>query len=104
MTLDEKKAQLALYRIQLLKIERLHQMLFKNPDRRDTYKSAIHRAERLRNSIEDAVERVDGGILSEILFQKYLCGKSLAEIAEQLCYSKRQLERLHIKALEQIDL
>ena len=71
MTLDEKKAQLALYRIQLVKIERLHQMLFKNPDRRDTYKSAIHRAERLRNSIEDAVERVDGGILSEILFQKY---------------------------------
>ncbi len=104
MTLDEKRAYLALYRVQQLKIERLQQMLFKNPDRRDTYKSALHRAERLRNSIEDAVDSVDGGILSEILFQKYICGKSLAEISLQLTYSKRQLERLHIKALELIDL
>lgn len=104
MTTEEKKNQLALYRVQNLKIERLKLMLFKHPDRRAAYKSAIHRAERIRVQLEDAVEAVDGGILSEILFQKYFCDKSLAEIADRLCYSKRQIERLHIKALDLLEL
>ena len=39
---------------------------------------------------------------SEVLAQKYLCGRSLDETAEILNYSKRQIERIHLKALENI--
>lgn len=104
MTLDEKRAYLSLYPLQQIKIERLRSLMFKNPDRRDTYKATLHRAERLRNEIEDAIDAVDNGLLTEILSQKYLCGKSLEDIANMLNYSKRQIERLHIIALEQLPL
>ena len=102
MTLEEKRAFLLLYRLQQIKIERLRELMFKNPDRRELYKATLHRAERLRNQIEDAIDAVDGSLLSEILSQKYMCGKSLEDISEQLNYSKRQLERLHIIALEKL--
>ena len=104
MTLDEKRAYLSLYPLQQIKIERLRSLMFKNPDRRDTYNATLHRAERLRNEIEDAIDAVDNGLLTEILSQKYLCGKSLEDIANMLNYSKRQIERLHIIALEQLQL
>ena len=55
---------------------------------------------RLYEDLElDSIDAVDGGILSEILSQKYICGRSLEEIGYLINYSKRQTERLHIKAL-----
>ncbi len=104
MTIDEKKIYLSSYRVQQLKIDRVRTLMFQNPDRRDKYKGTLHRAERLRNKIEDEIEAVDDGILSEILYGKYVCRKSLEEIADRLSYSKRQIERLHIKALENFKL
>ena len=104
MTLQEKRAYLSLYPLQQIKIERLRSLIFKNPDRRDIYKATLHRAERLRNEIEDAIDEIDNGLLTEILSQKYLCGVSLEDIADMLNYSKRQIERLHIIALEQLKL
>ncbi len=100
MTIDEKRTYLNLYRLQQVKIERIRELMFKNPDRREKYKATLHRAERLRDKIEDEIDAVDGALLTEILSQKYLCGKSLEQTAERLNYSKRQVERLHITALE----
>lgn len=104
MTLEEKKKYLESYRFLQLKIERLRSMMFSNPDRRENYKGTMHRAEHLRNKIEDEIEAVDGAILSEILYGKYVCRMSLEEIADRLFYSKRQIERLHIKALEKFEI
>lgn len=100
MTIEEKRAYLSSYRLQQLKIERVRTLMFQNPDRIEKYKGTLHRAEQLRNKIEDEIESVDDAILSEILYGKYVCRKSLEEIADRLSYSKRQIERLHIKALE----
>lgn len=104
MTAEEKKKYLESYRFLQLKIERLRSMMLANPDRRENYKGTMHRAERLRNKIEDEIEAVDGAILSEILYGKYVCRMSLEEIADRLFYSKRQIERLHIKALEKFEI
>ena len=42
----------------------------------------------------------DGGVLSEILYLKYVLGKTLSEIGFIINYSQRQTERLHRMALE----
>ena len=104
MTLEEKKEYLKSYRVQQVKIERVRSMMMSNPDRREKYKGTMHRAERLRDKIEDEIEVVDGDILSEILYGKYVCRLSLEEVADRLFYSKRQIERLHIKALEKFEI
>lgn len=104
MIILDKKEYLRSYRVQQLKIERIRALMFQNPSRIDHYKSTLHRAERLRNKIEDEIEAVDGGILSEILYGKYILRMSLEEIADRLSYSKRQMERLHIKALEKFEI
>lgn len=100
MTIEEKKEYLKSYRVQLFKIERVRTLMFQNPAYMDRHKGSLHRAERMRDKIEFEIEAVDDGILSEILYGKYVCRKSLEEIADNLSYSKRQIERLHIKALE----
>ena len=104
MTIDEKKEYLLSYRVQQLKIERIRCLMMQNPDRREKYKGTLHRTERLRNKIEDEIDAVDNSILSEILYGKYICRKSLEEIADKLSYSKRQIERLHLKALEKFEI
>lgn len=104
MIIEEKKKYLGSYRFLQLKIERLRAMMMANPDRRENYKGTMHRTEHLRNKIEDEIEAVDGGMLSEILYCKYVCRMSLEEIADRLFYSKRQIERLHIKALEKFEI
>ena len=86
MTRQAKKHYLESYRLQQAKIKRFRDLMIELPDKRDLYHICI--------------EKVDGTLLSEILFQKYVCGKTLEEIALLLNYSHRQIERLHIKALE----
>ena len=100
MSVNEKKEFLDLYMLQQIKINRLNYLIQENPTRKEHYISQIEAAHRLRDKIELAIENIDGGILSEVLCQKYLCGKSLEEISYNLHYSQRQTERLHIKALE----
>ncbi len=104
MTIEEKKKYLSSYRVQQMKIERVRLLMSANPARMDKYKGSLHRAERRRNKIEDEIEAVDDGILSEILYGKYICRRSLEDIAARLSYSKRQMERLHLKALENFKL
>ena len=54
----------------------------------------------LRIKIERQISEVDSGILSEVLYQKYIFGKTLEDIGAILNYSTRHIERLHIKALD----
>ncbi len=74
-----------------------------NPDKEELYRRQLDECVRLRDKMEEEIERTDGGILSEILAQKYICGKSLEEIALLIGYCKRQTERLHLKALEKLN-
>ncbi len=104
MTTEQKKRQLERYNLQLAKIKRFKEMSNKNSDRTEFYKNEICSATLLRNKIEDAVQSLSSELEREILAQKYFCGKSFDEIAALLNYSKRQVERLHIKGIEHIRL
>lgn len=102
--MNVKKEYLELYLIQQAKIERLRDLMRINPKTVRRYRKKIRDAERLRRRIEDTIDAVDGGILSEVLSQRFLCGKSLEQIAITLNYSKRHIERLFIRAMEKIDI
>lgn len=102
--MNVKKEYLELYLIQQAKIERLCDLMRINPKTVRRYRKKIRDAERLRRRIEDTIDAVDGGILSEVLSQRFLCGKSLEQIALTLNYSKRHIERLFIRAMEKIDI
>ncbi len=99
MSIEEKKEYLKSYRIQQAKIRRFEQMLYEAPEKKDKYLKCLESAAVKRDKIEEEIESVDGGILSEILFQKYVCCHSLEEISYMISYSKRQTERMHMKAL-----
>ena len=99
MSVDDAREYLKRYRLLQAKITRLEQMMSENPEKREKYREELHNTIALRDIIEDSIDAIDGGILSEILSQKYICGRSLEEIGYLINYSKRQTERLHIKAL-----
>ena len=48
----------------------------------------------------EKIEKTDGGLLSEILYLKYVLGKTVPEISFTINYSERQTERLHRLALD----
>ena len=100
----EKKEYLSLYLLQNEKIRRLKETAFKNPEEKEKYISQIKAAQTLRREIEDKIEAVDGGVLSELLYLKYVCGKTPMQISYELNYSVRQIERLHIKALQKFKM
>ncbi len=100
MDIEEKREYLLKYRILNSRIKRLSFLIEENPENAENYKAKINETKLLRDKIEADIDNVDGGVLSEILAEKYICGKSLEEIAEIIGYCKRQIERLHIKALQ----
>ena len=102
MSFEEKKRFLELYLIQEPKILRLGELMDANPLSAARYARQIRKSRKLKRQIEKAIDAVDGGILTEVLGQKYLCGKSLEETAEILNYSKRQIERFHVSAIEKL--
>lgn len=104
MNLEKAKEYLNSYKAMLLKIGRYNSMKKINPEKGEIYDEKIKECAKTRDKIEAAIENTDGGILSEILAQKYICGRSLEEIALIVGYCKRQTERLHIKALEKIKI
>lgn len=101
---EEKKNYLSLYRLQNEKIRRLNGEALNNPEEKSRYIPKIKAACLLRDEIEEKIEEVDGGLLSEVLYLKYVCGKTLLQIGCELNYSVRHIERLHIKALERFKL
>ncbi len=102
--LKNKKKYLNSYLLQQTKISRLREMISINPEMREEYEKQIIRSKNLRIDIENRISKVDDGILSELLFQKYICGRTLEEISLIINYSKRQTERFHRYALEKFEL
>ena len=101
---QEKKKYLGKYLLQETKINTLKQLAQSNPQRREYYENEIEKCRALRVKIEQAIESVEDNTLSEVLYQKYVFGKTLEQIGLILNYSKRHIERLHIKALEKIEI
>lgn len=101
---EEKKQKLLGYRVFGTKMDRLHEMGLMFPKEKKSYEEKANNCRELMKSIEKAITAVDDGILSEILFQKYVLGRSLETISCAVNYSKRQIERLHLTALERINI
>ena len=99
-----KKEYLNLYLLQEAKITRLKKMAPQTPAQKEKLDCQIEKALTLRDEIEEKIRNVDNGILSELLFQKYILGKTLEEISYILNYSKRHIERLHIEALKKFEI
>lgn len=104
MNIEEKRTYLKKYRVQQSKINRIQEMLIECPEKTEFYLTAIKDAREIRDKIEREIEEVDGSLLSEILFQKYICCKTVEQISLDMNYSKRQIERLHLKALNNLKI
>ena len=104
MEIHKKKEYLDLYLIQQTKILRLKRLMEANPEANERYLIKIKNAEQLREKIEDDIDKVDGGLLSEVQSQHYLCGRSLEQTAYALNYSKRHIERLYKTAMEKLSI
>lgn len=104
MTIDEKKQYLNKYRLQQAKIGRINEMIAAFPDDKQRYDKQLLEARHIRNRIEDEIQAIDNEILSELLSQKYLCGRTISEIAHCMSYSIRQIERMHKQALERFEV
>jgi len=100
----EKKKYLSHYLLQEARINRLYEMIRINPSRKAEYETKISNCKKLREDIEEKISQVDYQLLCELLYQKYILGKTLEDIAIILNYSKRHIERLHIKALEKFKM
>lgn len=100
----DTKIYLKQYLIKEAKLSRLKQMKNKYPNRRQFYQEKIKNVYKERNKIEEKIESVDEELLREILYNKYILGKSLEEISIIINYSKRHTERLHMKALKKIQI
>lgn len=102
LTFDEKREYLELYALQIARINRLYLLSVKNADKSKQYEAEVSSAKSLRDVIENDINNLKDKFESEVLAQKYLCGKSLEETAEMLNYSKRQIERIHLTAIEHL--
>ncbi len=102
--LKNKKAFLKSYLLQQAKITRLKEMISNHPQESLKYKAQISECLKTREEIEQKISAVDSDILKELLTQKYICGKTLEEISLIMNYSKRHIERLHIIAVEKLEI
>lgn len=99
MSVEEKRKYLELYALQQAKIDRYSKLSARNADKKAKYKREMTKAMSVRDIIEKDIESLADTLESEVLAQKYLCGKSLEETAELLNYSRRQVERIHLSGL-----
>lgn len=99
-----KKAFLKAYLLQQAKITRLKEMLITHPQESENYNAQIEECLKTRQEIEQKISIMDNEILKELLTQKYICGKTLEEISLIMNYSKRHVERLHIKAIDILEI
>jgi len=97
---EEKIKFLKKYKVLFVKIQRMKEMISLIPENKDIYEKEIADAKAEIAKIESLIKNVDDGLLSEILFQKYILCRSLEEISYEINYSKRQVERLHIIAVD----
>ena len=100
----EKKKYLNSYLLQNTVIKRLTEMCDSHPEQKEKYHKEIKIAKQKRIEIENKISAVDDTLLRELLFQKYVFGRTLEEISLILNYSKRHIERLHIKAIDKFKM
>ncbi len=100
MTKDEKKEYLNSYILRRRRIARLLEQQQAEPLLPAKFIKEIAEEEDALSKTEAAVKAVDGAVLSEVLAEKYLCGKTIEQTAHSLNYSVRHTSRLHQKALE----
>lgn len=104
MQKEEKKQYLKQYMLQQAKIERLKEMCRLHPEKTAKYEKQIESSIKLREEIEMAVNSLQEPLLCELLYQKYILGKTLEELSLILNYSLRHTERLHKTAIEKIKI
>ncbi len=102
--MTQKKKYLKQYLLQENKIKRLVEMKITKPNEAKKCQIEINNCKALRQEIEEKISKIDDTLLSELLYEKYILGKTLEDISFDLNYSVRQIERLHIKALEKIEI
>lgn len=102
--MQEKKKYLKQYIYQEIRINSFERLKKTHKENIPEYNEKITECKALRKDIEKKIAKVDDPILCELLMQKYVFGKTLEEIALILNYSKRHIERLHIKALEKFKI
>ncbi len=100
---EPKKEYLSLYLLQNAAIKRLTEQTSCNASEEAARLKKLDKAYKTRDDIEKRISEV-GGVLSELLYLKYVCGKPLLEISFIINYSPRHTERLHRKALEKLKL
>ena len=72
----------------------------------DAKERVAERRKQLEKELEEIKEVIRGvgdWEIEEVLTKWHLEGKGVEEIAAEICYSRRQTERLHIKALSFIN-
>ncbi len=99
----DKKSYLNSYLLMGATIHTLNEMIFRNPSQKNRYLKKIEKLERTRNEIENKISKIEDQRLRIILYEKYICGRTLEEISLILNYSKRHIERLHISALKEFN-
>ncbi len=104
MTIPEKKKHLREYRLHQMRILRLTEASQKYPNEAPQRHREIENTWKIIEKIESEIATVDDLLLREILEQKYIYGYTLGEIATSTNYSKRQIERLHAKALNLLEI
>lgn len=102
--MKDRKQYLRKYLFQQKKIERLNEMIILNPRSRAKYLEQIAECEQLCEEIEEKINNVDDERLREILFLKYICGKTLKQISIIIDYSLRHTERMHTIAIKKIEI
>ena len=58
----------------------------------------------LEEKISSAINNLDDAYCETLMFKRYILRRSWEQIAKEMKYSKRQLERLHKRAIEKIKL
>ena len=102
--MTKKKDYLNSYLLQGDEIRILNEMILKNPSMKNKYLEKINQCEIKRQAIEKSIEKISDQRFKLVLYEKYICGRTLEEISLILNYSKRHIERLHIAALKLFEI
>lgn len=101
---NENIEKLRKYKIIGAKIERFNEMGLMFPKEKKNFETKAQKCRAAMKNIEQAIAKVDDGLLSEILFQKYVLGRNFEAVSVALNYSRRQIERLHAVAIQKLKI
>lgn len=101
--MNTKKEYLKSYRLQENVIRTLKRIAKENPTEAEICRKKISDCENRRLKIAEKIEQMTDYRLKVVLYEKYINGHTLEEVAQILNYSKRHTERLHIAALKEFE-